>query len=193
MVWHRRLAGGVWHGRLARANASTSLQRPGLNMLEQMNQIRVVLVRPQIAGNVGSVARVMENFATGPLYLVDPLAAHLSREAMDRSTHGQHRLQEAQVVTNLEDALIGTVYAVGASRRRGPTHQAEDLVPRGMAALLKDKIIEGPVALLFGSEDNGLSREDLLACDAVVRIPAQPDYPTFNLAHAVVICLYEVF
>jgi tRNA/rRNA methyltransferase len=51
----------------------------------------------------------------------------------------------------------------------------------------------GEVALLFGTEDKGLSRRNLLACDAVVNIPAQPTYPTLNLSHSVAICLYEVF
>src|SRR5437867_3284545 len=112
-------------------------------MLGQLIHVRVVLVRPQIAGNIGSVARVMENFSAGPLYLVNPQTDHLSREAMERSTHGQHRLDEANVVATLEEALAGTVYAVGASRRRGPTHQAEDLVPREMAALVKARIPDG--------------------------------------------------
>ena len=57
----------------------------------------------------------------------------------------------------------------------------------------KLSILEELKRLNFGTEDNGLSREDLLACDAVVQIPADPAYPTLNLAHAAVVCLYEVF
>lgn len=158
-----------------------------------MRQVRVVLVRPLIAGNIGAVARCMENFDAGPLVLVEPRVSHTSQEAMQRSTHGEHRLHSARVTHTLDDALEGTVYAIGASRRPGPVHQADDLTPRQMGRTLADRLAEGPVALLFGSEDNGLSREDLLACDAVVVIPAQPAYPTMNLSHAAAICLYEVF
>jgi tRNA/rRNA methyltransferase len=161
--------------------------------LESMSRVRIVLVRPLIAGNIGSVARLMENFAAGGLYLVDPVAKPLSRESLERSTHGEHRLHEARVVGTVAEALEGTIYAIGASRRRGPTHQAGELSPRDMASLVRDRVAEGGVALLLGPEDNGLSREDLLACDQVVRIPAQPDYPTLNLSHAAAICLYEVF
>ncbi len=162
-----------------------------------MNQVRVVLVRPQIAGNIGAVARCMENFGAGLLVLVEPKVSPTSREAMQRSTHGEHRLHSARVVGSVAEALEGCIYAIGASRRPGPVHQAEDLTPRDMGRLIAERIgaMRGShdVALLFGSEDNGLSREDLLACDAVVVIPADPHYPTMNLSHAVAVCLYEAF
>lgn len=164
-----------------------------MDSLGLMQRIRVVLVRPQIAGNIGSVARLMENFAAGALYLVAPQADPLSREALERSTRGDERLRAAKVVGTLAEALEGAVYCIGASRRRGPTHQAEELSPRDMATIVGKRVQEGDIALLFGQEDNGLSREDLLACDQVVRIPAQPDYPTMNLSHAVAVCLYELF
>ena len=158
-----------------------------------MARVRVILVRPQIAGNIGAVARIMENFGAGPLVLVAPQVDHLHRESMQRSTHGEHRLHSALVVDALEEALEGTVYAVATSRRPGPVHQRDDLLPRDLGSALSRHVADGEVALLFGSEDNGLSREDLLACDAVVQIPAMPHYPTLNLSHAVGICLYEAF
>ena len=158
-----------------------------------MARVRVVLVRPQIAGNIGAVARLMENFAAGQLYLVSPKVDPRSYEALQRSTHGQHRLQAARAVGTLAEALEGAAYAVGTSRRAGPVHQEEDLLPRDLGPLLREHTARGDVALLFGSEDNGLSREELLACDAVLQIPASPDYPTLNLSHAVAICLYEAF
>lgn len=176
-----------------------------------MNRIRVVLVRPQIAGNIGAVARCMENFSAGPLVLVEPKVSPTCRAALRRSTRGEHRLRSARVVETMSEALQDTVYAIGASRRPGPVHQAEDLTPRQMGERVALRLraadpdlspqvttgrMPGPqheVALLFGSEDNGLSRADLLACDAVMVIPADPGYPTLNLSHAVAICLYEIF
>lgn len=158
-----------------------------------MSQVRVVLVRPQVAGNIGAVARCMENFAAGPLYLVNPEADPFCREALRRSTHGQHRLHEAQVVSALEDGLAGCVYAVGTSRWTGPVHQRENLTPRDLGRTLSPVLAQGEVALLFGTEDNGLSREELLTCDAIVQIPGNPAYPTLNLSHAVAVCLYEAF
>jgi TrmH family RNA methyltransferase len=158
-----------------------------------MSRIRVVLVRPQVAGNIGAVARAMENFAAGELVLVRPEANPTGREALERSTHGEHRLHAARIVETLEQALDGVVFAIGTSRRRGPVHQDRDYTSRDLGQLVAEHVGGGDVALLFGTEDNGLSREDLLACDATVQIPAWPEYPTLNLSHAATICLYEVF
>lgn len=158
-----------------------------------MSRVRIVLVRPQVAGNIGAVARLMENFAAGDLYLVAPVADPRSPEAVQRSTHGQGRLEAARTVQTVATALEGAAYAIGTSRRSGPVHQDRDLLPRDLAPLLREHAKRGDVALLFGSEDNGLSRDELLACDAVLQIPASPEYPTLNLAHAVAVCLYESF
>ena len=158
-----------------------------------MPRIRIILVRPQIAGNIGAVARLMENFTAGDLYLVAPEADPRSPEAIQRSTHGQARLESARTVDTLSAALEGVAYAIGTSRRSGPVHQDRDLLPRDLAPLLREHTARGDVAFLFGSEDNGLSRDELLACDAVLQIPASADYPTLNLSHAVAICLYESF
>lgn len=158
-----------------------------------MSRVRVVLVRPQVAGNIGAVARAMENFAAGQLVLVQPRASPTAREALERSTHGEHRLHSARIVETLEQALDGVVFALGASRRRGPVHQERDYSSRDLGQLVAEHVGAGDVALLLGTEDNGLSREELLACDAVVQIPAGPQYPTLNLSHAATICLYEVF
>ncbi len=146
-----------------------------------------------MAGNIGAVARLMENFAAGSLVLVAPQADHLSRDALGRSTHGEHRLREARVASTLAEALEGAVYAIAASVRRGPVYQPGDLLPRRMSERVVHHLADGDVALVFGTEDIGLSRDDLLACDAVVCIPGSPDYPTLNVSHAVAICLYEIF
>jgi len=161
--------------------------------IQLMTRIRIVLVRPQVPGNIGAVARLMENFNAGKLYLVDPKADHLSPEALHRSTHGQPRLQSANVVSTLAEALEGAACTVGTSRKPGPVHQPQDLTPRDLHQLIHKHINNGDLAILFGTEDKGLSREELLACDCLVQIPAQPQYPTLNLSHAAAVCLYEIF
>lgn len=167
--------------------------QPQTTGLQAMSRVRVVLVRPQVAGNIGAVARAMENFAAGQLVLVQPKIGPTCREALERSTHGEHRLHSARVVDTLEQALEGAVFAIGTSRRRGPVHQKQDCFSPDLGRLMTEHVSDGDVALLFGTEDNGLSREELLACDAIVQIPAGPEYPTLNLSHAAVICLYEAY
>ena len=52
---------------------------------------------------------------------------------------------------------------------------------------------ENRAALLFGSERYGLGTEDLQYCNVLVRIPANPDYCSLNLAMAVQLLTYELF
>jgi len=164
-----------------------------IDSLECMSRIRIVLVRPQVAGNIGAVARLMENFKAGQLFLVNPKAEPHSREALHRSMRAEYRLLNVNIVGTLAEALEGTSYVIGTSKQRGPVHQPEDLIARDLAPVVKKHLAEGDVTLLFGAEDTGLSREELLSCDCIVQIPAQPDYPTLNLSHAVAVCLYEIF
>ena len=50
----------------------------------------------------------------------------------------------------------------------------------------------GTVAVVFGPEDNGLSRDELGRCDLLVHVPARREFPTLNLSHAVAVVLYAV-
>jgi len=68
-----------------------------------------------------------------------------------------------------------------------------EVTPRNMAAGVLARAGVGQVAILFGPEDNGLTNEDLVNCDAVVRIPSGGGYPSLNLAQAVLIVAYELY
>jgi TrmH family RNA methyltransferase len=50
----------------------------------------------------------------------------------------------------------------------------------------------GPVALVFGPERTGLSNDEVTRCHYLVHIPAEPTYPSLNLAQAAAVCLYEL-
>jgi tRNA/rRNA methyltransferase len=51
---------------------------------------------------------------------------------------------------------------------------------------------DGRVALVFGPEKHGLTREDLSWCHLLVEIPTDPQQPSMNLGQAVAVCLYEL-
>jgi TrmH family RNA methyltransferase len=80
------------------------------------------------------------------------------------------------------------------SRKRSPTAFTSWDSPRDAAGEVA-ALAEGgpePVALLFGREDRGLSNEALDLCHRIVTIPSDPNYSSLNLAHAVIIMLYEL-
>ncbi len=163
-------------------------------MSATLENVRIVLVRTKIAGNIGATARAMANMGLSDLVLVSPQADPNDRRARQRSARAEPLLTSARVADRLKDALTDVHWTVGASRRRGMYREAIEIDPRTMAADAVARIGEGQrTALLFGPEDNGLDRTEVLACDAVVRIPSHEDYPSLNLAGAVTVCVYELF
>lgn len=158
-----------------------------------MNPCRVVLVRPRIAANLGATARVMRNFGLTELVLVAPLADPDDAEARKLSTHGETILQQARVVGELGEALADCVLAAATSARLGGRFRKQPLgTPNEIAQRLLEANAAGPVALVFGPEDTGLSNEEISRCHYLIHVPTADDYPALNLAQAVAICLYEL-
>jgi 23S rRNA (guanosine2251-2'-O)-methyltransferase len=52
--------------------------------------------------------------------------------------------------------------------------------------------MSGPVALIMGSEEDGVSPAYLKMCDATVRIPLYGDITSLNVAVASGVVLYEI-
>jgi len=150
---------------------------------------RIVLVRPQGAANIGSVARVMANFGLSGLVLVAPRTDPLGPEARAMACSAQDLLENARIVQSLAAAVDGCRWVCGTTARVGERRRAE-LTPRtaGPAALR-----QSPAALVFGPEDMGLSGEELDHCHAVIKIPTAPRLQSLNLAQAVALVCYELW
>jgi TrmH family RNA methyltransferase len=151
---------------------------------------RIVLVRPIHQANIGSVARAMANMGLHRLIVVAPQTDPFGPDARKMSARADQLLLGARVVDRLEDALAGAVLTVGTSCRAGMLRTQSQLSPRALGASVRTA--PGPCAIVFGPEDQGLTNEDLLRCDATVRIPTSPDYPSLNLAQSVGIIAYEL-
>lgn len=158
-----------------------------------LHRCRVVLVRPHYAGNVGSVARVMRNFGLRDLVLVDPVASLTHPDARALAVHGVDVLDAARVVPTISGAVADCGYVLAASGetgglvRKGFWGTPEEKLPT-----LLDWLAASPTALVFGPEPHGLLAAEVAACHGSVFIPADPDYPSLNLAQAVAVCLYEL-
>jgi len=156
------------------------------------DRVRVVLCRPQIAGNVGAIARSMINFGPRELYLVRPKAPHLSHEARHRARAGEPILESAVKVQELPEALAGCVLAIGSTARERATDRA-NIRPRQAAEAAAEALGRGErVALVFGHETSGMSNLELDQCQIAATIPTCPDMPSLNLAMAATVMLYEV-
>jgi len=152
--------------------------------------ITVVLHEPQDLVNIAHVVRALKNFGFRDLRLVSPREYDPYRvEGIAHQT--QDVLARVARFDRLEDALLDCVHVVGFTAR-GRTAKRNLQRPREAAAEILTRGEAGPVALLFGREDKGLPNEALDRCHRVVTIPTSPAYPSLNLAHAVVLMLYEL-
>ena len=150
----------------------------------------VVLDHPQDLVNIAHVVRGMKNFGLRDLRLVNPREYEAYRvEGIAHQT--QDILSRVRAYSTLEEAIADCVHVVGFTAR-GRTAKRNLQRPREAAAEIASFADGGPVALLFGREDKGLSNEALDRCHRVVAIPSDPGYPSLNLAHAVIIMLYEL-
>lgn len=155
-----------------------------------LDAIAIVLVRPQHPGNIGSAARAMKTMGLSDLRLVQP-DRYPDIQANALAAGADDVLERAQVFERLEDAIADCRMVMGSTaRRRGvplPEH-----APREAAQVVLESARSGRVALLFGCERACLTNEELQHCHAAVRIPANPEYSSLNLAQAVQVLCYEL-
>lgn len=151
----------------------------------------VILDRPQLAENIGAVARVMANFGLYELRLVAPRDGWPQDRAWAAASGADWPLNDAVVYERVEAAIadLNTVYATTARPRET---QLPVLTPRQAAAALRTASGAGErIGLLFGGERAGLETLDIALCHAIVTVPIDPKFRSLNLAQAVALNAYE--
>lgn len=151
----------------------------------------VILHRPQLAENIGSVARVMANFGLSELRLVAPRDGWPLERAWVSASGANWPLDNAKVFERLEDAVadLQLVLATTARNRelRLPVFTPRQAAGEALAAIQQNQA----VGLLFGAERTGLETDDLSLAHAIVTIPIDEKFKSLNLAQAVALCAYE--
>jgi tRNA/rRNA methyltransferase len=163
--------------------------------LEKTNleNCRIVLVRPRIAANIGATARVMRNMGLRDFVLVQPEADPSDPQAHKLSTHGEEILNQARIAQSLSEAVRDcTLVAATSARTRGLFRRQSMGTPDEIIPHLVEQLERAPIALVFGPEANGLTNDEIASCHYLIHIPTDSGYPALNLAQAVAICLYEL-
>ncbi len=155
-----------------------------------LHNIRIVLIETSHPGNIGACARAMKTMNLSSLYLVQP-KVFPSAEATARASGADGILAGARVFETLDAALAGCGLVIGASARQR-TIAWPELTPRECAQQVIAQCARAPVALVFGREHSGLTNSELERCNALVRIPSNPDFSSLNIAAAVQILAYEI-
>lgn len=156
----------------------------------QRDCIEVVLVSPRNPLNIGAVARAMANFGFSHLKVVAPYEPHW-REAKS-AVGSAELLQLARQSPTLAEAVrdCALVLGTGTLTHRKPEQPVvllNELGPHVVPALQHSSRI----AIVFGPEKHGLTREDLSHCHLLVEIPTDPHQPSMNLGQAAAVLLYD--
>ena len=133
----------------------------------------------------------MKNMAVTDLVLVRPRSfPHAESNAL--AAGADDILANARVVDSVSEAVADCTFIAGTTSRPR-SYYWEFTTPRDVAGRIAALPEESRAALLFGSERYGLGTEDLQYCNVLVRIPANPEYCSLNLAMAVQLLTYELF
>ncbi|NOZ86262.1 MAG: RNA methyltransferase [Deltaproteobacteria bacterium] len=159
-----------------------------MNLLEN---IIVVLVKPKGSLNIGSAARAMSNSGLSDLRIVSG-ARHLNQAAWQMAMAGTNILENAQTFDRLEDAVRDCHLVVGTSRRKGKA-RGLFLNPIDGVNRIFSVSREKKTAILFGSEDVGLTSGELMMCHFSIELPANPQSCSYNLAQAVLLLGHYIF
>jgi tRNA (cytidine32/uridine32-2'-O)-methyltransferase len=155
------------------------------------DNIYFILVRSVYLGNIGSVARAMKNFGFHKLRFVEPPRGYKDSEARRMSVGAFEILKNSEVFDSLTAALKDVSMSIGTT-----SAQQRDMNPRRLAEVAplaaQAAGANNNVALVFGDERNGLTREDLLRCHQIMTIPTDENFPALNVGQAAAICAYEV-
>jgi len=156
-------------------------------------RVRVILLEPEVSGNIGAVARSMKNFGLDDLWIVNPKTT-LQDDARAFAMHGLSILESAKVATSLDSAIVGVNVLVGTS---SVTARSTSNLPR--IAVTPKQLVQkmtksgGTLGIMFGRESSGLTNHEVESCDFMVTIPANREYNVLNVSAAASIIFYELF
>ncbi len=153
--------------------------------------VRVVMVNTTEPGNIGAAARAMKNMNLSRLYLVNP-AGYPSAIATARASGADDLLANAVVCDTLAESLAGVHLVIGASaRQRHIKWRQMDVLAACGEIQQATAVNHQQVAVVFGTENSGLSNEELDLCQILMTIPGNPDYFSLNVASAIQVFAYQ--
>ena len=149
----------------------------------------IILVKPQLAENIGMVARAMKNCCVKELRVVSPEQSPTDEKALRASSKSEEILQNAKIYTDTKSALADLEVVYAATAR--PRHQVKEVLTADYAA--KTYPTDKKIGVMFGCERTGLENEDISLADKIIEIPLNPEHSSLNLAQAVLVICYEYY
>ena len=159
--------------------------------LTNFDKVRIVMVNTTEPGNIGAAARAMKNMSLKQLFLVNP-SNYPSAVATARASGADDVLASAVICYSLEEALVGTHLVIGASaRQRNIKWKQLDVIDTCSEIQASIRKSNQDVAVVFGTENSGLTNEELDLCSILMTIPGNPEYFSLNVASAIQVFAYQ--
>jgi len=182
--WARRVIRKLRHG-LRRAHMK------GEPVAGEGETPSVILMEPQLADNIGMVARACANFGLDDLRLVNPRDGWPNEKARIAASGANYVIDDARPFEKLEDSLADLNW-VAATTARQRDMRKPVLTPEQAIAEARTRIARGErCGILFGRERNGLETSEVANADALIMIPVNSRFASLNLAQAVLLLGYE--
>lgn len=158
----------------------------------KLDDIYIILCRPDESRNIGSTCRAMANMGMKNLRIVGKKADYDEEKVKTLAIHAFSIWENAVFFDSIEAATKDCYVSAGTTRRRGKKRKEWLLTPDEFSTKVND-IENGKVAVIFGNERTGLTDEELECCTLGVKIPTDEDFGSLNLSHAVQIICYELY
>ncbi len=151
----------------------------------------IILVEPQLAENIGMVARAMANFRLPELRLVAPRDGWPNEGARAAAVGAVALLDRAALFSTAAEAIADLHYVLATTARtRGQMKRV--VLPEAAMRDIRDRAEGGQrIGILFGRERTGLENDEVSQADSVITFPVDPDFASLNLAQAVLLIGYE--
>lgn len=154
-----------------------------------LENINIVLAYPQVAENIGLVARVLKNTGITNLSIVTETAVPV--KSLEVAKRSRDTLEKAKIFKTLPQAISQSAFVFGTSRRLREYKFIYDF--NDIKQFIISQAINQKISIVFGQEDFGLSKDSVELCDSVFYIPANPEFSSYNLAFSVGIVAWELF
>ena len=157
----------------------------------RIRRIRIVVIEPVLAGNVGSIARAMANFGFSEIVLVNPAPFDL-KLAEPFACNGDYLLKSVRKVSSFEEAVSGAPVVVGMTRRAKETETT--MAVADAARMILHAATSADAVVVFGRERCGLTEEEKAACTFLAHIDSvEGAKGSLNLAHAALVVMHEIY
>jgi tRNA/rRNA methyltransferase len=182
--WARRIIRKLRHG-IRRAHMQ------GEAVAGEGETPSIILMEPQLADNIGMVARASANFGLDDLRLVNPRDGWPNEKARIAASGANYIIDDARAFSSLEDSISDLNWLAATTARQRDLRKPV-MTPEQAIVEIRTRIGRGErCGILFGRERNGLETSEVANADALIMIPVNSRFASLNLAQAVLLLGYE--